>query len=111
MTRESTTWQHVAMIRGQVATYVFAACLAASVVDLALVDFVVGPSALAPASAPPTPSAVPEEPRLADLAPAPAPTPTPTPAPTPAPTPSTDIATPVAVDARDASVARPRSRV
>jgi len=47
------------MISGMTAKYVFVACLCASVVDLGIVDFVIGPMVLRPAAAP----GVPEGPR------------------------------------------------
>ena len=62
------------MIRGLAAKYLFAACLSASVVDLVIADFVLGPLALQPPSPPgmasPTPS-TPPPPDRAEVAAAP----------------------------------------
>jgi hypothetical protein len=80
------------MISGTSARYVFAACLCASVVDLVVVDLVLGPLALA---AEPVPIAAPT-------------TPTPTPIPTPTPTP---VPAPTVLPASVARPARAHSRV
>jgi outer membrane protein OmpA-like peptidoglycan-associated protein len=64
------------MISGMTAKYVFAACLCASVLDLSLVNFVIGPAALRPEVAS---GLVAEAPRPVDAPAAATATPTPTP--------------------------------
>ena len=83
------------MMSGAAAKYVFAACLCASVVDLVVVDLVVGPLALAAAPSPsPSPTDAPAVDAPPPSAPAPLDTPTPTPTPTPTAAPRAGVVLP-----------------